>query len=262
MDTQRLREEFLVEGLMQCDKIKMVYTHHDRVIVGGAVPVRKELRLDGARWIKADYLLEKREIGIILLSGKGVVRLEDREHEMSTGECLYAGKGTRDVLFINKSGKVPAEFYFASAPAHKQFPVQHAGTNQAKLQELGDRSKSNERAIQKLIHPGGIQSCQLMMGVTDLKPGSNWNTMPPHRHDRRMEVYFYYNLPDNERIWHFMGEPDQTRHLIVQNRQAVISPPWSIHAGAGTTSYSFVWVMAGENQDFSDMDFLEPKDLA
>jgi len=262
MDSERLREEYLVGELIQPGKIAMVYTHHDRVILGGAVPGSKDLKLDGSKEIKANYFLEEREMGIILISGNGAVRVDGKEYPLSLKECLYIGKGAREVVFINKKEQDHSEFYFASAPAHSIHPTRKMTTSEAEPQAMGSKDQANERIIYKYIHPDGIESCQLMMGFTELKKGSIWNTMPPHLHERRMEAYFYFDLPDNERIWHFMGEVNETRHLIVKNKQAVISPAWSIHSGAGTASYSFIWVMAGENKLFSDMDFVKLEDLA
>lgn len=261
MDTQRLREEYLVEDLMQDGKINMLYTHHDRLIIGGAVPGKEELTLEGGDAIKAEFLLEKRELGIILISGSGAVRVDGKEYSMALKECLYVGKGVREVVFINKDNDGSSEFYFASAPAHTNHPVQKKTTAEAEPQAMGSKDQANERVIYKYIHPDGIKSCQLMLGFTELKTGSIWNTMPPHLHERRMEAYLYFDLPESDRIWHFMGEVDETRHLLVKNKQVVISPAWSIHSGAGTASYSFVWVMAGENQAFSDMDFVKLEDL-
>lgn len=253
MDTLGLRENFLVENLMQEGKISMTYTHYDRFIAGGAVPAGKPLSLDTHDALKSDYFLERRELGIILISGEGSVEADGENYTLKEKECLYIGRGVKKVLFMN-SGTAPALFYFTSAPAHAEWPIKKMSFDEAEPQSLGSKEKANERTIYKFIHDDGIQSCQLVMGFTELKTGSIWNTMPPHLHDRRMEVYFYFNLPEDDRIWHFMGEKDETRHLVVANHQAIISPPWSIHSGAGTSSYSFVWAMAGENKSFADMD--------
>ena len=253
MDTQGLREHFLVEDVMQEGKITMTYTHYDRFITGGAVPAGKPLSLDTNDALKADYFLERRELGIILISGEGSVEVDGESYPLKEKECLYVGRGVKNVSFLN-AGAGPARFYFTSAPAHAAWPVRKMSFDEAEPQSLGSKEKANERTIYKFIHPDGIQSCQLVMGFTELKAGSIWNTMPPHLHDRRMEVYFYFNLPEEDRVWHFMGEKDETRHLVIANHQAVISPPWSIHSGAGTSNYSFVWAMAGENQSFADMD--------
>ncbi len=253
MDTQSLRDHFLVEDLMQDGKVKMVYTHYDRLIIGGAVSVGNTLKLESDDALKADYFLERRELGIILISGEGSVEVDGENHSMNETDFLYVGRGVKSVAFRSKD-KQPARFYFASAPAHAEYPTRKMEISEADSQSLGSGQKANDRTIHKFIHPDGIKSCQLVMGFTELKEGSIWNTMPPHLHDRRMEAYFYFNLPETERIWHFMGESNETRHLVVANHQAIISPPWSIHSGAGTSNYSFVWAMAGENQSFTDMD--------
>lgn len=253
MDTQGLREHFLVEDVMQEGKISMTYTHYDRLITGGAVPAGKPLSLDTDDALKSDFFLERRELGIILISGEGSVEADGESYPLKEKECLYIGRGVKNVVFKN-AGTGAARFYFTSAPAHAVYPIRKMSFDEAEPQSLGSQEKANERTIYKFIHPDGIQSCQLVMGFTELKSGSIWNTMPPHLHDRRMEVYFYFNLPEVDRVWHFMGEKDETRHLVIANHQAVISPPWSIHSGAGTSNYSFVWAMAGENQSFADMD--------
>ena len=253
MDTQSLRDHFLVEDLMQDGEIKMVYTHYDRLIIGGAVSVGNKLTLDADDALKADFFLERRELGIILISGQGSVEVDGENHAMKETDFLYVGRGVKSVAFSSKD-KQPARFYFASSPAHAEYPTKKMKISEAESQSLGAGEKANVRTIYKFIHPDGIKSCQLVMGFTELKEGSIWNTMPPHLHDRRMEAYFYFNLPESERVWHFMGESNETRHLVVANHQAIISPPWSIHSGAGTSNYSFVWAMAGENQSFADMD--------
>jgi 4-deoxy-L-threo-5-hexosulose-uronate ketol-isomerase len=253
MDTQSLRDHFLVEDLMQDGKISMTYTHYDRLIMGGAVPSGTPLLLETDNALKSDYFLERRELGIMLVSGKGSVEVDGETYTLDTKECLYVGRGVKTVTFLN-SGNEPAQFFFTSAPAHAAYPTKKMSLAEAEPQHLGSIETANERTIFKYIHPNGIQSCQLVMGFTELKKGSIWNTMPPHLHDRRMEAYFYFDLPAEHRVWHFMGEPTETRHLVVANNQAIISPPWSIHSGAGTTNYSFIWAMAGENQSFSDMD--------
>ena len=253
LDTQSLRDHFLVEDVMQLGKISMTYTHYDRLIIGGAVPDGKPLLLETDDALKSDYFLERRELGIILVSGEGSVETDGEKYPMKAKECLYVGRGVKNVLFAN-AGNDPALFYFTSAPAHAPHPTRKMSFDEAEPQHLGSVEKANERTIYKFIHPDGIKSCQLVMGFTELKKGSIWNTMPPHLHDRRMEAYFYFNLPEEDRIWHFMGEKDETRHMVVANHQAIISPPWSIHSGAGTSNYAFAWAMAGENQSFADMD--------
>jgi 4-deoxy-L-threo-5-hexosulose-uronate ketol-isomerase len=253
MDTQALRDHFLVEELMQDGKISMTYTHYDRVVIGGAVPVGEPLSLETDDALKSDYFLERRELGIILISGSGAVEVDGESYPLQVKECLYVGRGAKDVSFLS-SGTEPARFFFTSAPAHTSYPTRKMTQAEAEPAHLGSMEKANERTIFKYIHPDGIQSCQLVMGFTELKKGNIWNTMPPHTHDRRMEAYFYFDIPAEDRVWHFMGEPTETRHLVIANNQAIISPPWSIHSGAGTTNYAFIWAMAGENQSFGDMD--------
>ncbi len=261
IDSQRLREEYLIEDLMLPGKIRTVYTYHDRLIIGGAVPAEEELVLETHEALKSDFFLERREAGILLISGQGSVRVDGKEYVMDPRECLYAGRGTREVIFSSTDAQNPAHFYFVSSPAHTSYPVSKKTIQDADVQAMGSAENCNERVLHKYIHPDGIKSCQLMMGFTELKTGSIWNTMPPHLHERRMEAYLYFDLPDDERVWHFMGEPHETRHLLVANEQAVISPAWSIHSGAGTSNYRFVWAMAGENQSFADMDAVEPGEM-
>lgn len=256
MDTQALRDHFLIEDVMQEGKVSMTYTHYDRLVIGGAVPSEKPLQLETADALKAEYFLERRELGIMLVSGEGLVEVDGNTFSLKTKECLYVGKGAKSVTFMQK-GAETARFFFTSAPAHAEYPTQKMRMEEAEPEHLGSVEKANERTIYKYIHPNGIKSCQLVMGFTELKKGSIWNTMPPHVHDRRMEAYYYFDVPQDDRVWHFMGEPTETRHLVVANHQAIISPPWSIHSGAGTTNYSFIWAMAGENQSFADMDFLK-----
>ncbi|MBP3193866.1 5-dehydro-4-deoxy-D-glucuronate isomerase [Natronogracilivirga saccharolytica] len=254
MKSQDLRDHFLVEDLMKDNKIQMVYSHYDRIIIGGAVSDGKELELETSDELKSDYFLERRELGIILISGEGLVTVDGEKYTLEEKECLYVGRGKKSVVFSGRGKNEKAKFYFTSTPAHTEYPVAKMGLSEAESQYMGSAERSNERTINKYIHPDGIKSCQLMMGFTVLKKGSIWNTMPPHLHERRMEAYFYCDLPEDDRIWHFMGEFEETRHMLVANNQAIISPPWSIHSGAGTSNYCFVWAMAGENQSFSDMD--------
>lgn len=261
MDTDQLRSNYLVQNVMTPSGITLTYTHYDRVIFGGAVPTVNPISLQAVEEMKADYFLERREIGILLIEGSGAVNVDGKEYTMKPKECLYIGKGYREVSFLSDNPDSPASFFFASAPAHAEYPIRKMTPDEAEPQPMGSTEQSNQRVIYKYIHPNGIQSCQLMLGFTEMQTGSVWNTMPPHMHDRRMELYFYFNLPENQRVWHFMGEPSQTRHIVIQNKEAVISPPWSIHSGAGTSNYSFVWVMAGENQSFADMDFITLENL-
>ena len=254
MSTAALRDNFLLEQLMQDDKCKLVYTHYDRVIIGGAKPVGKTLQLPNPEELKADYFLERRELGIINVGGEGVVMADGKEFKLSKLDCVYLGKGTKEVRFKSKSKKDPALFYLLSAPAHHIFPNKLMQKEKATPVSLGDSSTSNKRVIYKYIHLDGIKSCQLVMGLTILEPGSVWNSVPPHTHTRRMEVYFYFDVPENHRVIHFMGQPQETRHLVIGNHEAAISAPWSVHFGCGTANYGFIWGMAGENQTFTDMD--------
>jgi 4-deoxy-L-threo-5-hexosulose-uronate ketol-isomerase len=254
MDTQQLRSNFLVEGLMQPGNIKLVYSHYDRMIVGGAVPAGKALPLPNEGELKANYFLERRELGIINVGGKGTVSADGTDYEIDKLECVYLGKGTKEVSFSSANGNDPAYFYLLSVPAHHTYPNTKMTKQQAAPVQLGEVATSNKRSLYKYIHNDGIQSCQLVMGLTVLEEGNVWNSVPPHTHTRRMEAYFYFDIADNHRLMHFMGEPQQTRHIVMANREAVISPPWSMHFGCGTSNYGFIWGMAGENKEFSDMD--------
>lgn len=260
-DTNRLREEFLIEFLFQTDELVTVYSHVDRYIVGSAVPASKEIKLEvNLKDIGTDFFLERREIGIINIGAPGKVTADGQEYEVAAKECLYIGLGTKEVTFSG-SGSEPAKFYFVSTPAHHQYPTVKSTQEDATPSHLGDIKTSNERTIYKYIHQGGIKSCQLVMGITELAPGNMWNTMPCHTHNRRSEVYLYFNLDENATVFHFMGEPQNTKHLVVRDGQVAISPSWSIHSGVGTSNYTFCWAMAGENQTFDDMDAVAMKDL-
>ncbi len=260
-DTERLRREFLAGRIMQPDEINLVYSFYDRFIVGGAVPAGGDLLLEPIDPLKADYFLERRELGIINVGGDGVVVTDGREHALGYKDALYVGRGVKEVIFRSKDPRRPAHFYLNSANAHTAYPVKRVTLADAEVVTLGSPEESNHRQINKLLVHGVVDTCQLQMGMTELKPGSVWNTMPAHVHSRRMEVYFYFNVPKGQAICHFMGEPQETRHIWLGNEQAVISPPWSIHAAAGTSNYIFIWGMAGENLDYGDMDFAEPTDL-
>ncbi|MCY9514720.1 5-dehydro-4-deoxy-D-glucuronate isomerase [Paenibacillus apiarius] len=261
-DTERLRKEFLIEKLFVENEVQMVYSHVDRYIIGGALPTSATLKLEAdSREIGADYVLERREIGIINVGAAGIVTVDGTEYAVEPRDCLYIGMGSRDVTFASRDAANPARFYFISTPAHKTYPTVLLPIAEATPQHLGSLSSSNERTIYKYIHKGGIQSCQLMLGMTLLKPNNMWNTMPCHTHDRRSEVYFYFDMPEDGLVFHFMGEPQETRHLVVRNEQVAISPSWSIHSGVGTSNYTFIWAMAGENQTFEDMDMVAMKDL-
>jgi 4-deoxy-L-threo-5-hexosulose-uronate ketol-isomerase len=254
MTTEELRDNFLCEGLMQDDGIDYLYSHYDRVIVGGAKPVQQSLTLIADEELRADYFLERREMGIINVGSHGVVIADGITYELEKLSCLYLGKGTKEVQFKSTDKNNPAIFFFLSAPAHHTYPNKSMKKEEASPVALGAVETSNQRTIYKYIHADGIQSCQLVMGLTVLNNGSVWNSVPPHTHTRRSEVYFYFDLNEQQRVFHFMGEPQQTRHLVMKNHEAVISPPWSIHCGSGTSNYAFIWAMAGENYTFTDMD--------
>ncbi|SDS23080.1 4-deoxy-L-threo-5-hexulose uronate isomerase [Paenibacillaceae bacterium GAS479] len=260
--TERLRREFLVEGLFEANKINMVYSHYDRLVVGGVLPVDETLRLEDPETLKTDYFLERREVGFLHIGGGiAVIAVDGKAYELSKLDVLYVGKGRQDVTIASKDKNDPAKIYLVSATAHAEHPTRKMTTEEANPTHLGSLETSNERVLNKYIHADGIQSCQLMLGVTALSPGSVWNTMPAHVHDRRMEAYLYFDLNDDARIFHMMGEPAETRHLIAENEQAILSPPWSIHSGVGTSNYSFCWAMAGENYTFSDQEFIPMKGL-
>jgi 4-deoxy-L-threo-5-hexosulose-uronate ketol-isomerase len=257
MPTGDLRKHFLVEELMQEDQIRWVYSHYDRMMVGGCKPVTSRVILDCPGELKAEYFLERRELGIINVGGAGRVEADGVVYQATRQDCVYLGKGTRTVVFTSQDPQTPAVFYLLSAPAHHSYPNIRYTKEQAAPVDTGDPLTANKRTIYKYIHAQGIQSSQLVMGLTVLAPGSVWNTMPAHTHTRRMEVYFYFDVPDGHRVFHFMGEPSETRHLLVANHQAVISPPWSIHSGCGTANYAFIWGMAGENYTYTDMDVVD-----
>ncbi len=260
-DTERIRKEFLVEKLMEVDNIRLVYSVIERYIVGGAVPVNHELRLEPIDPLKAEYFCKRREVGVINVAGPGYIVVDGTEYKMNFKDAIYIGKGSQEVIFKSDNPENPAHFYINSAPAHKEYPVKHVTMADANVLHLGALETSNERDINQLLISGVVETCQLQMGMTELKPGSVWNTMPPHLHSRRNEVYFYFNVPEGQAVCHFMGQPQETRHIWMQNEQAVISPNWSIHSAAGTSNYIFIWGMAGENLDYTDMDSIHPKDL-
>ncbi len=258
--TEELREHFLIPELFKKDEIKLTYTMYDRYIAGGAFPVSKKLKLDSIDDLKADYFLERRELGVINVGGKGKVTVDGEVYQLGHKEALYVGRGNKEVFFETADGEQPY-FYLNSAPAHKAYPVKKVTLDDAEVVELGDSKTSNKRRINKLLVNSIVDTCQLQMGMTELMEGSVWNTMPPHTHTRRMEVYFYFNLEEGQTVSHFMGQPHEMRHIFMKNHQAVISPEWSIHAGAGTSNYIFIWGMAGENLDYGDMDKVSPEEL-
>lgn len=253
-DTQRLREDFLLTPIMKDGIVQLNYLHYDRFIAGGAVPVSAPLPLETIDPLKADYFLERRELGIINIGGAGTVSVDGTDYELGYREALYVGRGSKEVVFKSAQASKPAHYYLNSTPAHRTCPTKKVTEADAEVVELGSLETANHRVIRKLIVNSVVEVCQLQMGMTQLKTGSVWNTMPAHTHDRRMEVYLYFELPEDQAACHFLGEPTETRHLWLKNEEAAISPPWSIHAGSGTTNYTFIWGMAGENLDYGDMD--------
>ncbi len=261
MNTKQLRKEFLIKKVMNEDNIKWVYSHYDRYMTGGVVPVKKGVSLETIDPLKAEYFLERRELGIINVGQAGIVKVDGKEYDLEYKEAIYIGRGTKEVIFSSRSDTNPARFYLNSTPAHKAFPTKKVSQADAEIVELGSLETANARTIRKLIVNSIVETCQLQMGMTELKTGSVWNTMPAHSHDRRMEVYFYFEVPEDQAVSHFMGKPQETRHIWMANEQAVISPPWSIHAGSGTCNYVFIWGMAGENLDYGDMDHCKITEL-
>lgn len=260
--TEDIRKEFLIPEVMQKGKITAVYSLYDRMITIGVVPTNGAIDLPAYEDLtRAEYFLERREMGVLNVGGSGKVTVDGEVYELANKECLYIGKGVKSVSFASAYAESPAEFFITSCPAHKEYPTVKAGLADANEVNMGSMANCNERTIYQFIHENGIQSCQLVMGFTTLKPGSIWNTFPPHTHLRRMEVYFYFDLPEDQMVMHFMGDPQETRHIAVHNKQAVLSPEWSIHSGAGTSNYSFIWSMAGENKAFTDMDGVELKNI-
>ena len=254
MDTATLRENFLIENVFEANQVNLTLSHFDRYIVGGAMPVDQKLDLPNPSDLKANYFLERRELGIINVGGKAIVIADGARFELDYKEALYIGKGTKEVSFESADAAQPTKLYINSAPAHHTYPTKKVSKADAEIVELGTPETANHRIINKLLVNSVLPTCQLQMGMTELKSGSVWNTMPAHTHDRRMEAYFYFEVPQGQSVCHFMGEPQETRHIWMQNDQAVISPNWSIHSGAGTSNYTFIWGMAGENLDYGDMD--------
>jgi 4-deoxy-L-threo-5-hexosulose-uronate ketol-isomerase len=261
MTTSQLRQQFLIEKLFKEDEAFFTLSFYDRYITGGAMPVNKAVELPNPGNLKASYFLERREMGIINVGGKGKIEADGESFDLDFKEALYLGKETKKVVFSSTDPAKPSKFYINSAPAHHKYPSKKVTKNEAEVVTVGSLENSNHRTINKLLVASVIQTCQLQMGMTELKPGSVWNTMPAHTHDRRMEVYFYFEVAEGQAVSHFMGQPQESRHIWMQNEQAVISPPWSIHAGAGTSNYTFIWGMAGENLDYGDMDICDIKDL-
>jgi 4-deoxy-L-threo-5-hexosulose-uronate ketol-isomerase len=259
-DTAQLRSEFLIDNLMESGKINLTYSHYDRYIAGSAVPIQ-QLTLETIDPLKSSFFLERRELGIINVGGNGTVTADGVVYELGFKDALYIGSGNKEVVFKSDDANNPAKFYLNSAPAHTNYPNKKVSLVEANKLQLGSMETANHRTVNQMIIGGIVTTCQLQMGMTELKTGSVWNTMPAHVHDRRMEVYFYLDIPENQAVCHFMGQTDETRHIWMNNHQAVISPPWSIHSGAGTSNYTFIWGMAGENLDYGDMDVCKITDL-
>lgn len=260
-DTATIRKNFLLENLAENNRANFIYTHYDRMIVGIVKPGTQAITLETDENLRSDYFLERREVGIINVGGDGEIIVDGKAHLLKKLDCLYVGKGVKDVQFKTKEPESPAIYFLLSAPAHMAHPTILMDSASSSKVDLGSTQTANQRTIYKYIHKDGIQSCQLVMGLTVLHTGSVWNTMPAHTHDRRMEVYFYFDVPEDQRVFHYMGQPTETRHILIGNHQAVVSPPWSIHSGSGTTNYSFIWGMAGENMEFTDMDAVQIRDL-
>ncbi|CAN1541487.1 KduI 5-keto 4-deoxyuronate isomerase [Rhabdaerophilaceae bacterium] len=260
-DTDDLRAHFHIDGLFNAGHIKLVYTHVDRFVVGGATPSNTPLTLSSGKFVGTPGFMDRRELGIVNVGGKGTVSVQGHAHALETRDALYVGMGAGDLTFTSADATNPAKFYLLSAPAHQSYPTVLITEDKAKRIDLGSPENANVRTIFQMIHPDVCQSCQLVMGMTRLAPGSIWNTMPCHVHDARSEIYLYFDLTSDARVFHFMGEPSETRHMVIANEDAVISPGWSIHSGCGTRNYSFIWAMAGDNQDFTDMQFVKMEDL-
>ncbi|MCM0649576.1 5-dehydro-4-deoxy-D-glucuronate isomerase [Clostridium swellfunianum] len=260
-DTSDLRRHFLIEKLFVPGEIKMTYSHIDRIIVAGITPTDKALSLEGSKELGCTYFLERRELGVINIGGAGIVKLDGEKYELNKEDGLYVGMGVKEVSFESLDANSPAKFYVNSGTAHKTYPTVKIGLDKANKVKAGSDEECNKRTINQYVHPAVCESCQLVMGMTILEPGSVWNTMPCHTHERRMEVYLYFNMDEESNVFHLMGTPDETRHIVVRNEQAVISPSWSIHSGVGTKNYTFIWGMVGENQTFTDMDVVAAKDL-
>lgn len=259
--TDKIRERFLLDNLVKPGEINCVYTHYDRMIVGAVNPTDGAVKLGNYPNLRSDYFLERREIGIINVAGDGQVVADGNTYTVNKLDCLYLGKGIKEVTFSSIDNSNPAVFYLLSAPAHTSYPATLMTNAQAAKVNAGDAKTANRRTINKYIHLDGIKSCQLVMGLTILAEGSVWNTMPSHVHDRRMEAYFYFDVPEGQRIFHYMGEGNETRHIVMKNYEAVVSPPWSIHSGGGTSNYGFIWGMGGENLDYTDMDAIAMDEL-
>jgi 4-deoxy-L-threo-5-hexosulose-uronate ketol-isomerase len=260
-DTARLRKEFLIENIFLKDEICLVYSMYDRLIVGGAMPVNKQLALESPDELKSEQFLSRREMGIVNIGGEAIIQASGKVYKIGFKEALYLGKGFHDVSFKSVDQHKPAKLYINSAPAHREYPAKKVTLADAEVVVIGTPESSNRRTVNKLLVNSVIETCQLQMGMTELQTGSVWNTMPVHTHNRRMEAYFYFEVTEKQAICHFMGDPDETRHIWMKNEQAVLSPSWSIHSAAGTSNYTFIWGMAGENLDYSDQDIRQPDTL-
>ena len=258
--TEELRKYYLIDKVFEADEALLTYSHFDRIIAGGIMPVTKPVALTGGKELASEYFLERRELGIINVGGEGKVVCDDETYDLLPRDGLYVGMGVKKLEFTSVDPANPAKFWINSCPAHKTYPNRKINIKDAAKRPLGTVEQCNKRVINQYIHPAVLDTCQLCMGLTELEPGSNWNSMPCHTHERRMEVYFYFNL-DDKIMFHMMGQPQETRHIVMHNEQAVISPSWSIHCGVGTGNYAFIWGMCGENQEFDDMDNINPKDL-
>lgn len=261
MTTQEVRDSYLIDELFVPGEVKLVYWGVERAIVGGIVPKAEALKLEAGDELRANYFAERREIGIINTGDSGCITIDGTVYDMAHGDGLYIGRGSQAISFESLSADSPACYYLLSYPAHAAYPTTHAKKSDATAVRLGSQEECNKRTIYKYIHPDGIKSCQLVMGFTELEPGNVWNTMPAHTHERRTEIYLYFDMDDNSIVFHMMGMPDETRHIIVRNQEAVLSPSWSLHSGVGTSKYTFIWGMGGENQAFDDMDGIPMKDL-
>ena len=260
-DTEKLRKHFLIEKIFAADDVLFTYTHYERLMVGGAMPVKGPVGLEAIDLLKSDFFLQRRELGAINIGGAGKILVDGIEYPIDNKEALYIGRGAKDVVFTSDNSSNPAKFYLNSTPAHCSYPTKKLNKENSKVLHMGAGDTCNERDIYQLMISTVLDTCQLQMGMTELKPGSIWNTMPMHTHSRRMEAYFYFDIPDNHAVCHFMGPAQETRHLWIGNEQAVVSPPWSMHSGVGTANYTFIWGMAGENLDYTDMDFHKPSDI-
>ena len=263
--TEEIRKEFLIQDLYRPDEVVSVYSHVDRMVTLGCMPVKEQVSIEKGidcwKNFGTHYFLERREIGIFNIGGSGSVTADGVKYHLDYKDCLYITKGTKEVVFVSDSEEAPAKFYMVSAPAHTAYETKLITLKDAAKRPLGDSNTSNKRVINQFIHPNVLKTCQLSMGMTALEPGSVWNSMPCHTHERRMEIYMYFEVPEDQIVMHFMGEPTETRHVIMKNEEAIISPSWSIHCGAGTSNYTFIWAMGGENQEFDDMDNIKPTDL-